>query len=222
VVLAGDSHATAWRGALFGVARQLNWQVVQLLKGACPVTDAPVVGFRGSLSDPATVEECRRWSRAADAEIRRLAPDYVFTSGYAGDELFDRRADRSVETGARGFATAWTRWAAGGSRVFVLRDVPSTGDVRVPDCLAVHPGDPVACARPRNQAVVPDAITVAAGRAASDRVRLVDLTDHFCDAARCYAVVGGAQVYFDGDHMTGQFSRSLAPFLLEGIGGGLG
>jgi hypothetical protein len=62
---------------------------------------------------------------------------------------------------------------------------------------------------------------VAAERVASDRIRFVDLTDHFCDRDLCYAVVGGVMVYFDMDHMSGSFSRSLAPFLLQAIRGGL-
>jgi hypothetical protein len=104
--------------------------------------------------------------------------------------------------------------------VFVLRDVPSTGGVSIPDCLATHVSDPLACSRPRSAAVVPDALTVAAGRVASDRITLVDLTDRFCDRSRCYAAIGGAVVYFDKEHMTTQFSRTLAPFLLKAIGGG--
>jgi hypothetical protein len=55
----------------------------------------------------------------------------------------------------------------------------------------------------------------------SDRFQFVDFTDHFCDQQRCYAAVGGAIVYYDFDHLTGQFARTLAPFLLESIGGGL-
>jgi hypothetical protein len=99
--------------------------------------------------------------------------------------------------------------------------VPSTGGVNIPECLALNVGDPLACARPRSEAVQPDAMTVAADMADSDRIQLVDLTDRFCDRKLCYAAIGGAIVNFDRDHMTGSFSRSLAPYLLESIGGGL-
>jgi hypothetical protein len=46
-------------------------------------------------------------------------------------------------------------------------------------------------------------------------VNLVDLSDYFCDAKRCYAVIGAASVYFDYDHMTTQFSATLASALLQ-------
>ena len=46
-------------------------------------------------------------------------------------------------------------------------------------------------------------------------VNLVDLSDYFCDARRCYAVIGGASIYYDYDHMSLQFSASLASALLQ-------
>jgi len=48
-------------------------------------------------------------------------------------------------------------------------------------------------------------------------VNLVDLSDYFCDAKRCYAVIGGASVYYDYDHMSNQFSASLAAPLLRSL-----
>ena len=50
-------------------------------------------------------------------------------------------------------------------------------------------------------------------------VNLVDLSDYFCDARRCYAVIGGASVYYDYDHMSLQFSASLASPLLRRLPG---
>jgi peptidoglycan/LPS O-acetylase OafA/YrhL len=221
VALVGDSHAEHWRGAVHTVAEQLGWRVVELARGACPATHARVLAFDGGDRDAATVDACREWADAVDAELERLAPDFVFTSGYVSAMGFDEDPARSVETGAEGFVDIWQGWADRGMRVFVLRDVPSTGGVNIPECLALNVGDPLACARPRSEAVQPDAMTVAADMADSDRIQLVDLTDRFCDRKLCYAAIGGAIVNFDRDHMTGSFSRSLAPYLLESIGGGL-
>jgi len=44
-------------------------------------------------------------------------------------------------------------------------------------------------------------------------VQVIDLTDAFCDAERCYAVVGGVVVYADHNHISGSYSRSLMPYL---------
>ena len=54
-----------------------------------------------------------------------------------------------------------------------------------------------------------------AARAMRTQINLVDLSDDFCDAENCYAVIGGANVYYDVDHMTMQFSTSLASGLLQ-------
>jgi hypothetical protein len=54
-----------------------------------------------------------------------------------------------------------------------------------------------------------------AARSMPHEVNLVDLSDYFCDARRCYAVIGGASIYFDYDHMSNQFSATLASALLR-------
>jgi hypothetical protein len=59
-----------------------------------------------------------------------------------------------------------------------------------------------------------------AARSMRGEVNLVDLSDYFCDASRCYAVIGGASVYYDFDHMSAQFGATLAPALLRSLPGG--
>ena len=221
VALVGDSHALHYQAALLSIAKQLNWEVVEFTKGHCPVTHAPVLAFDGTVEPASWVDECRQFADRVDDQLTRLKPDYVFTSGFADDMLFDKKPARSIEAGAQGFAEVWKAWAAKGMHVVVLRDVPSTGDQSIPDCLSTNVGNPIACARPRSEAVQPDAMTVAAQQVSSNLVQLVDLSDQFCDRSRCYAAVGGAIVYADTNHITTQFSRSLAPFLLKAIGGGL-
>jgi len=56
-----------------------------------------------------------------------------------------------------------------------------------------------------------------AARSMKAEVNLVDLSDYFCDAKKCYAVIGGASVYYDYDHMSLQFSTTLAPALFRGL-----
>ncbi|MGY1804696.1 acyltransferase family protein [Blastococcus sp. SYSU D00922] len=222
VALVGDSHAQHWRAAVEELAEQLDWEVVEIFRGACTATHARTLGFEDDVWSRQETEECRDWTDAVDAELARLEPDIIFTSGFVSAMTFHEDPDRSVSTGAEGFADAWTSWADQGADVVVLRDIPTTGGIWMNDCLALNPTDPLACSRPRSEAVVPDAISAGAQLVASDeRIRFVDLTDHFCDDQRCYAVVGGAIVYYDRDHLTGQFARTLAPFLLERISGTL-
>jgi peptidoglycan/LPS O-acetylase OafA/YrhL len=212
VALVGDSHAEQWRAALHQIARQENWELVEVMRGGCPATAAWVVAFAGA---PVETEDCRRWGDQVDQVLAADPPDQIVTSAYASSYTFAADGEESLQAGADGFERAWSRWAALGSEVLVLEDIPTTGGRQVPECVALHPQDPLPCARPRAAAFPPDALTAAARHADGEHVRRVDLTEHFCDDATCYAVVGGAQVYFDANHMSAQFSRTLAPFLLE-------
>ena len=66
----------------------------------------------------------------------------------------------------------------------------------------------------RSKVLIDDAMLRAA-RSMRSQVNLVDLSDYFCDAKRCYAVIGGASVYYDIDHMARQFSVTLAGALFR-------
>jgi hypothetical protein len=218
VALVGDSHAEHWRGALHRIGEELNWEIVEFLKGGCPAVDVRVVALDGN---PVETEDCRLWGQQIDEVLAAEKFDYIVTSSFTSAFTFEDDGEPSLEAGARGFTRTWNRWADTGARVFALRDVPTTGRRNVPECLAENAATPVECARPRPDAVVPDAATIAATRVDPERIRLLDLTDHFCDDVTCYAVVGDAIVYWDLDHMSAQFSRTLAPYLLDAMGGGL-
>jgi hypothetical protein len=70
---------------------------------------------------------------------------------------------------------------------------PHDGKPQRPQCLAVNAGKPQACSNLRSTVLVDDDMMRAA-RSMRVVVNLVDLSDSFCDAKRCYAVIGGASV----------------------------
>ena len=75
-----------------------------------------------------------------------------------------------------------------------------------------------ACTQPRSSAVRRDPLAAAARDLRSPRVKLVDLTDRFCDDERCFSVIGGALVHHDRTHMTTAFGATLGPFILRALG----
>jgi SGNH domain (fused to AT3 domains) len=79
--------------------------------------------------------------------------------------------------------------------------------------VVINPNDPKVCAVDRKVAQPPDPLVEAARSTRMRGVRLVDLTDYFCDERRCYAVVGNVTVYFDANHLNREFSRSLKPMI---------
>ncbi|MBM7805796.1 peptidoglycan/LPS O-acetylase OafA/YrhL [Geodermatophilus bullaregiensis] len=214
VALVGDSHAEHWRGALHELAREQNWELVEILRGACPVTEASVLAFQGSGTDTAG---CARWGAQVTDWLTTQDVDAVVTSSFTTAFTFGGEGADSLEAGVRGFTATWSTWLDAGLNVYVLRDIPRMALGHVPECLQANPDDPLECARPRSEAVVPDAATVAAERTPSPGLRLVDLTDLFCDRTTCYTAIGRAVVYWDADHLSAQYSRSLAPFLAEDL-----
>ena len=207
VALVGDSHAEHWRGALHRIAKSRNWEVIEMYAGGCPATYARSIVFERRSRDG---EACRTWTTKVTARLRVLAPDDIITSAFVQQNVFD-----PVDSGPAGFEKVWREWL-GFSRVTVLRDTPTMDNRNGPQCLAVNVGKPLACANPRSRVLVDDDMMRAARRMSGD-VNLIDLSDYFCDARRCYAVIGGASVYYDYDHMSMQFSTSLAPALLRGL-----
>ena len=205
VALVGDSHAEHWRGALHKIAKAKNWKLIEMFAGGCPATYARSVIFERRTRDGDT---CPSWTTKATARLRAMAPDDIITTAYAQQNVFDPPG-----SGPGGFERVWREWL-GFTRVTVLRDIPTTGNRNGPQCLAVNIGKQLACSNPRSQVLVDDDMMRAA-RSMRYQVNLVDLSDYFCDARRCYAVIGAANVYFDYDHMSTQFSASLASPLLR-------
>jgi hypothetical protein len=206
VALVGDSHAEHWRGALHRIAKAKNWQVVEFFAGGCPATYARSVTFERRTRDDA--DGCRKWTTKVTAKLRALTPDDIITTAYVQQNVFS-----PAGSGPDGFQQVWKDWL-GFSRVTVLRDIPTTANHNGPQCLAINAGKPQACSNPRSKVLVDDDMMRAARRM-GNQVNLVDLSDYFCDARRCYAVIGGAAVYYDYDHMTTQFATTLAPMLLR-------
>ncbi|MDQ3739493.1 MAG: acyltransferase, partial [Actinomycetota bacterium] len=69
------------------------------------------------------------------------------------------------------------------------------------------------CAMRRAAVLRPDPAAEAARRARSRRIRLVDMTRYFCDASRCFPVVGGVLVHKDSTHITATYGATMAPML---------
>jgi len=213
VWLTGDSHAEQWKPALLQLAKKNHWKLTYSLLGGCPVAEVSFAGYHGK-GDPAANAACMTGSKSIARMIEEDRPDKVFYSIFARKEKLDDGSGLSQsDQYGKGLPKFWGRWADAGSTVYVLADPPLNGYVRDAKCVALNPSQPLKCAVPRHVAQPADPLISAARQMNSDRVRLIDLTDHFCDDSRCYAVVGNVSVYFDADHLNGDYSKLLAPFI---------
>jgi peptidoglycan/LPS O-acetylase OafA/YrhL len=206
IVVVGDSHAQQLTGALLPIAQQHNWQILTIVRGACPFSTASEV-----VPDEA---DCLAWNAAAADEIMAMRPDAVVTLASR-----DARVGQTEQTPA-GFVEQWRRLDAEGIPVLALRDNPRF-DHSVPDCVQTRPEDIGGCGVNRADvyrptppwADLPDV---------PPNVTFVDIADAVCDAERCPPVIGNVLVYMDDNHLTATYSTSMSDLLASRIEEGLG
>ena len=214
IVITGDSHIQQFTGALVPIAQRHGWQLVSMVRGACPFSTA-------SEAVPDEVD-CLAWNEAVAAEIADLRPDAVVTL-----------ASREVRVGLTehtppGFVDRW-RWLAElGIPVLAVRDNPRF-DASMPDCVDRARSDPdrvdgdpgPPCGAPRSELYaeqppwtrLPD---VPAG------VGFLDIADAVCDAEFCPAEIGNVLVYLDDNHLSASYTRSMAPLVEDRVVAALG
>jgi peptidoglycan/LPS O-acetylase OafA/YrhL len=215
VWLVGDSHAQQWQGAVFAAARERGWIVNTAFLGGCPVADVVFKAYEGK-TDPGAARICSEWADQVTETVARDRPMAVFTSMFARAQTVDDGSGKpQLEQFTDGLQATWRRWTDAGSKVYVLADPPLNQAVRPPDCTSLHTADPVACAVDRAVAQPEDPLSIAAKAGYVKDIRLLDFTDYFCDAAKCYTVVGRVNVYYDANHLNRVYSELLAPMLLD-------
>jgi peptidoglycan/LPS O-acetylase OafA/YrhL len=212
VAVVGDSHATHWLAAFDRLGQTRNWKVLTFVKASCPAMSA-----RRVLPDEQTEEGERSCLAWAESVRRRIVADesisYVFTAAYShaydyADDPKRPLKDPEVD----GFQDVWKTWVSSGKDVFVIKDIPPTRGDNVPNCLADNSDRRLACAT-RKADLPPDAAEDAAVAMDEPRVRLIDLTDQFCDDRICYPVVGDLVVYRDVGHLSREYAKALAPYI---------
>ncbi|HUQ58710.1 acyltransferase family protein [Lentzea sp.] len=215
VWLVGDSHAQQWQASLFEVARERKWHFKIAFLGGCPFADVRVSEFRGKAPTQKEVDRCAAWTRRMTDVIAADRPSKVLTSFFARKETL--AGGNQTEQYRAGLEPRWRKWTDAGAQVVVLADPPYNGEVRSPDCVTLNPANPLACAVPRAEAHPVDPLVEVARTTKVPGVSLIDLSEYFCDDAQCYSVIGNVVVYFDADHVNGEYSRSLAPVIAKAL-----
>lgn len=210
IVVAGDSHIQQLTGALIPIAERRGWQLVTMVRGACPFSTA---------SETVPDEpDCLAWNDAVAAQIADLHPDAVVTL-----------ASRDVRVGLTeqtppGFVERWSRLADLGIPVLAIRDNPRF-DSAMPDCVerlraaaaedGAEPGTPP-CGAPRSElyaaqppwTLLPDA---------PSNVGFLDIADAVCDAEYCPAEIGNVLVYLDDNHLSASYTGSMSPLVEDQV-----
>lgn len=195
VVVVGDSHAEQWLATLLPLAKENDWRLVSLLKGACSFGAAQT-----------RTGSCAAFNREAMAYLTSRHPDTVVTVATAAHPTTD--GERLVT----GYAAAVTELTARGIAVVGLRDNPRFTE-GVVACALQEGDDSPRCASPVSAKLA--TADPAAGLVGIDGLTLVDLTDHICPQGQCRASVGNVWVYLDDNHLTKTYAATLAPVFAQ-------
>jgi peptidoglycan/LPS O-acetylase OafA/YrhL len=216
-VVVGDSHAMHLQQAVEVVAERHRWHALLQARQDCAFSLAVA-----QLDEPDRTR-CARRNREVVAWFgRHPKARVVFAAALtsATRDVPARPGQSQFEARVDGFARAWRALPPTVERIIVVRDTPRVRPETL-DCVetAMDRGRPAGttCAVPRSEALHADPAATAARRSKDPRVRLVDVNDALCDAARCYPVVGGVLAYKDPGHLTPLFSQTLGPILDDAV-----
>ncbi|WP_371408433.1 acyltransferase [Micromonospora zamorensis] len=213
VAFVGDSHALQWLGAIENLAGQGRWHATTFFKTSCALAE----GVRDLPSHSMEYwRNCAEWGQEV---TRRLIEDdgldavivtantleYKFLPSHDGQDGRER-ADEA-------FGSAFKKITSSGKKVVVIRDTPSTNLVSIPECVGANMNNLHKCALPREAALPYDQLVQSALNAGDPNVRVIDLSDGFCDKTYCYGVAGNVIVYRDTNHLTWQYAETLTPRL---------
>lgn len=207
VMLIGDSHAGQWLPALQEIAKPEGWTIISHTKSSCPVVDADLIV--GQTSYP----ECRLWGQAVVQDVVARKPDLVVTAMITNH--FAEGATSGAENQrmlADGLKRSWAPIADAGIPVVAIAGTPRMSK-SVPDCLAENIAAPEKCGRVASEALGQDQAIRFAAAEMPEAATLIDLTEGLCTSAFCPAVAGNVVVYRDENHLTIEYSRTLAPLL---------
>jgi peptidoglycan/LPS O-acetylase OafA/YrhL len=207
----GDSHNNALISAYRAVAEREHWRIDVAGHIGCYFTtaeqQAPTQGYTDS---------CQGWKRNAVHWVQEHADGLdalVVTHAATKSPVLVTDGAGNDETVVRGLVGAWRSATDRGVPVIALRDNPVARD-DVLACLSQMRGPTTgACDLPRDQALAAFDGSAEAVSAIGDRARLVDLTDWYCTATTCPAVIGGVVTHRDPTHLTATFATTLAPAL---------
>lgn len=206
VALLGDSHAAMLLPGLKTQLASSNWKLDSY------------VGWGCQWMATGTGSECDGAMKSIQERLT-TGPKYdvVIVTGARQKTAADK------DWASSKYAEAWAPVAARGTKIVVVADNPGVTDGAL-QCVARvgFSAKNNNCATPISDAfAVVDPLPQAA--ATVPGVKLIDLRSFFCDDAKCPAVIGNVIAYRDTvGHITGTFSKTLAPYLVKEISAATG
>lgn len=198
VAFIGSSHGQHILDPMDTAAKALGWQVTPHVRARCSGFDSPTQAEARISDDPSIaddVRECQSWSQAVFAktvEDPEISAVIISARGIGATDFAVERVRAYVEAGKQ------VVWLGDTPDMPTAETAPvciEQSNSRVDPCRYPEPADP------------------GRGVAAELGVPYIDLHSNFCDDAGCHVVIGGVVTFFDNNHLTLTYARTLAPFL---------
>lgn len=215
VALIGDSRAAMLNAGFRAAAERRGWQLQIMSRAGCPLVDLPISRHFNTLAE--RVQLCARWSAQVMARLQAERTQLVVISlsrryGSKGSGFWQQSGFEFFDPGwINALARTVRQLRDTGAQVLVLGPLPEPA-TSVPNCLSAHLEDAMACSASVSQPALSRpgvAAESAAVKAAGGHY--ADVIDLFCAEGRCPPIVGDTLVYFDGVHITREYSRQLWP-----------
>jgi peptidoglycan/LPS O-acetylase OafA/YrhL len=213
VAIVGNSHAAALVEGIDAYGKEHGWRVLLMRKTDCLGVSTLDLGGSGGA-------DCATWTQNVRAELAsRDDIDLVLFGSHSNALHYLSAAEPStqeLEALTTEISASYTSLLERGIRVLVVGDTPGTRPVPAPECVYLQRDAYDPCAEEPG-GLEDDNIVATVGRATSG-VEYLSLLPYVC-SNDCHALIGGLVVYFDDHHLSGSFSRSLAPYLGAAIDG---
>lgn len=197
IVVIGDSHSQQWMPALQYAADENNWEIVSIIKAACPY----------SVNTPQATEECNAFNQEATAYLEERKPNAVLMVGTAA------KPSSPAEILQPGFAEATNSLLAQGIQVIAMRDNPRF-TFNMAECVITNGTKAPNCNPPRSS-LLAERSPFESVQNAPAGLFMLDMTDYICTEDVCPGVVGNMFVYIDDNHLTKDYSATMGPVFTQ-------
>lgn len=209
----GDSHAREWRPYVEAVADAEGASVSSLSLQACP----PLIGFKVNSRKAGHSERCAEFNSQVISQIRQTRTNRVYIAArwplYAGDAQGSEYTRADVDMKAFVAALIHTAEAIGPNvEIEIIGPIPELKR-EAWWCIAHGRENDCAMSRVEYERFAERSSTALLQAAqATSSTRIIDPTDYFCDAAKCYVARKGQALYFDDDHVSSGAARRFFVF----------
>lgn len=203
VAITGDSHSSMLFAGLFPLLDGLNWRLDTYIGHGC------------TWASPELDEQCALYRERLQERLLQGDYDLVLTAVFRGREI-DSAMPAAV---GQARAEVWGAVIDAGATVIAVEDNPLV-PAELTDCVVAYPDRALSgdgCVFDEREGYGPPDTLVTASQL-EPRAHLIETADLFCADGACPMVIGHVIVYMDQHHLSGTYSRTVAPLIVSRIG----